>query len=293
MIAANSLPEEVIVNLTNEKSNFLLGTFEKPKIMGVLNITPDSFSDGGDYYSNGDAFNRANGLVKEGADIVDIGGESTRPGSVELLAVEELKRISSTLFELMNLDENVIVSVDTRKSFVMKEVVSRGVKLINDVSALTFDSDSAGLIAKLGVCVCLMHGGLDPKNMQRSISYDDVVLDVYDYLSTRIDVAINAGISIENIVVDPGIGFGKTTKHNLSLIRNASLFHSLGCPVLFGVSRKNFIGEISGETLPKKRLPGSIAMVIELIRQGVQIVRVHDVNQTKQAIDLWRAVKQH
>ena len=172
----------------------------------------------------------------------------------------------------------------------MKRVIELGINFINDVSALSFDDKSTQLLADVNVQVCLMHGGLNPRTMQENTTYDDVLLDVYDYLEERINSAVEGGIKKENIIIDPGIGFGKTRNQNIRLIQKASIFHGLGCPLLYGVSRKSFIGDISGVDKAEDRFPGSIAVALELIRQGVQCIRVHDTAETIQAVSLWEAI---
>ncbi len=258
--------------------------------MGILNVTPDSFSDGGKNLEYSKAFNAAEGMISEGADIIDIGGESTRPGAKTIPQEVELKRIEPVLKSLKKKYPKCKISVDTRKSAVMTRVIGLGADLINDVSAMTFDKKSIEVLVKEDTPVCLMHGGLNPETMQEKIIYDDVLFDVYDYLKEAINFAIAGGIKEENILIDPGIGFGKTSEQNMVLIQKASIFHSLGVPVLYGVSRKKFIGNIGGAQVPSSRFPGSIAVALELIRQGVQVIRVHDVKETKQAFDLWNAI---
>ena len=289
-ISADLVPNEVITNLTSIRKSCIFDNFEKPLIMGILNLTPDSFSDGGVNFHAMDAIKYAKKMVQNGVDIIDIGGESTKPGAEEITDELELARIESTIKAIKNNHPGCRISVDTRKSRVMKSVIELGVDFINDVSALSFDISSMQVLAQNNLQVCLMHGGLNPKTMQQRTSYNDVLLDVYDYLEERISYAVAGGIKKENIIVDPGIGFGKTESQNIRLIQKASIFHSLGCPVLYGVSRKAFIGEISGVKKASDRFPGSIAVALELIRQGIQFIRVHDTSETKQAVALWEAI---
>jgi dihydropteroate synthase len=258
--------------------------------MGILNTTPDSFSDGGQFDSRATARAHAVRLMQEGADIIDIGGESTRPGA-DLIAVdEEISRIKPAILDVRQTSP-LRLSIDTRKAPVAAAALGAGIDWINDVSALTFDSEMARLAASSGAPVCLMHAPSDPKTMQQNAQYEDVLLDVYDYLAARVDFALSQGILRQNIIVDPGIGFGKTLAHNLTLLRGIAVFHSLGCPMLLGASRKRFIGTISGAEKAQDRIAGSVAVALAAAGQGAQILRVHDVRETVQALKLWAAVR--
>jgi dihydropteroate synthase len=259
-----------------------------PKIMGVVNVTPDSFSDGGDSARSADAIALARRLEAEGASIIDIGAESTRPGAQPLENAAELARLLPVLRGLADL--KAPVSVDTRKPDVMRQAVRAGAAIINDVSGLTYSSDSLAAATELGKPVILMHAQGEPATMQDNPVYKDAVIEVYDYLESRIEAAGNAGISRDRIVADPGIGFGKTLSHNLSILRNVGIFHGLGVPLLTGTSRKGFIGKITGAAAPKDRLAGSLASAADAISQGVQIVRVHDVKATREALAVWQAL---
>jgi len=261
--------------------------FDRSRLMGIVNVTPDSFSDGGDFLEADRAAGHARQLVAEGAEIVDIGGESTRPGSLAVSLDEERRRVLPMLDRLKDL--KAAISVDTRKAAMMGDAVAAGAHFVNDVSALTHDAASLEAVAKLGCPVILMHSRGDPRTMQDAPYYDDVLLEVYDYLEARIDAAVAAGIERARIVVDPGIGFGKSLDHNLALLSGLSLFHGLGVPVLLGASRKRIIGSITGKRDPKERVPGSIAVALAGAAQGVQVLRVHDVEATRQALDVWRA----
>jgi dihydropteroate synthase len=261
--------------------------FDRTRLMGIVNITPDSFSDGGDFLEADRAAAHAQRLVEEGAEIVDFGGESTRPGSLEVPLEQERERVLPVLDRLEDLPATI--SVDTRKAALMKEAVEVGADFVNDVSALTHDPESARVVAALGCPVILMHSRGDPRTMQDAPYYDDVLLEVYSYLEGRIEAAVAAGIDREMIVIDPGIGFGKTLDHNLALLAGLSLFHGLGAPILLGASRKRIIGSITGKRDPKERMPGSLAVALAGAAQGVQILRVHDVAETRQALDVWRA----
>jgi dihydropteroate synthase len=258
--------------------------------MGILNTTPDSFSDGGQFDSRATACAHAVRLMQEGADIIDIGGESTRPGA-DLIAVdEEISRTKPAILDVRP-TSRLPLSIDTRKAPVAAAALDAGIDWINDVSALTFDSEMARLAASSGAPVCLMHAPSDPKTMQQNAQYEDVLLDVYDYLAARVDFALSQGILRQNIIVDPGIGFGKTLAHNLTLLRGLAVFHSLGCPMLLGASRKRFIGTISGAEKTQDRMAGSVAVALAAAGQGAQILRVHDVRETVQALKIWAAVR--
>lgn len=261
---------------------------DQPLIMGVVNVTPDSFSDGGLHASTKDSLTHARKLADEGADILDIGGESTRPGSDPVDVHDEAARVLPVIECLK--DCGSLVSVDTRKSQIMQRSADVGAHILNDVSALSHDPDSLKVAATSGLPVVLMHAQGDPKTMQDDPAYEDIVVDVFDYLADRISACEEAGIDRSRLVADPGIGFGKTLAHNLALLQGLSLFHGLGVALLLGVSRKRFIGTLSGEQDPRARMPGSIAAALAGIAQGVQIVRVHDVAETRQALTIWSAV---
>jgi len=257
--------------------------------MGIVNVTPDSFSDGGQFDTTDTALARALALRAAGADILDIGGESTRPGADTVPDAIEIARIAPVIAGLAR-ETDTPVSIDTRKSAVAEAALSAGARIVNDVSALTYDPGLAGVVASSRTPICLMHAKGEPKTMADDPRYEDVLLDVYDALAARIAAATAAGIDPKNILIDPGIGFGKTLGHNLVLLRNLSLFHSLGCPILLGVSRKRFIGVIGNAPNPADRLAGSLAMALAALAQGVQILRVHDIVETKQALRLHLAV---
>lgn len=285
-IAAADLPPDIGDALTRPRADIAGLMMTCPRIMAILNVTPDSFSDGGRYDDTGRALARAHALTTAGADILDIGGESTRPGAERVAADAETARVLPVIAGLAG---GPPISVDTRKASVATAALGAGAAMLNDVSAMRYDPAMAAVAAAAGTPICLMHSGGDPRTMQDSPAYDDVLLDVYDHLEERIDVAIAAGIARDRIVIDPGIGFGKTADHNLTLIANLSLFHALGCPILLGVSRKRFIGTIGDAPDAGDRMPGSVALALAGIAQGVQIVRVHDMKETKQAVALWMA----
>ncbi|MDD5491528.1 MAG: dihydropteroate synthase [bacterium] len=262
---------------------------KKVQIMGILNVTPDSFSDGGKYFSPDLAVARAIEMVKEGADIVDIGGESSRPGSMPISAREELARILPVVKEIIK-KTRVPVSIDTYKSEVAGVCLDQGACMINDVSALRFDRRMAKLIAKHKIKVVLMHMQGTPRQMQKRPSYQDVVSEVFQFLNERMQYAISQGIARENLIIDPGIGFGKTLEHNLSLLQKLSEFKSLGAPVLLGVSRKSMLGKILGLDAGE-RLNGSLAAAAWGYLHGASILRVHDVRATKEVITILKAIK--
>jgi dihydropteroate synthase len=262
-------------------------SLDRPLIMGIVNVTPDSFSDGGLYDTTEGAIVHAAELTAAGADIVDVGGESTRPGSDAVGEDDELARVLPVLEGLAGL--HAAISIDTRKGAVARAAAKTGVKIFNDVSALTYDGDSLTAAAETGLAVILMHAKGEPKTMQDDPAYDDVVLEVFDYLEERIAAALAAGIEPARIAADPGIGFGKTMAHNLALLANLSLLHGLGVALLVGASRKRFIRGASGGDSPRAREPGSFAAAIAAAAQGVKILRVHDVAGTRQALEVWQA----
>ncbi|GGE47735.1 dihydropteroate synthase [Actibacterium pelagium] len=289
-IEAVELPDDAHAALTEPREPIAGLSMDRARIMAVMNVTPDSFSDGGMLSAPGAAKDRANQLIEAGADILDIGGESTRPGADTVPVPLEITRVVPLITTLRLTGVTVPISVDTRKSLVAQPALAAGANIINDVAGLTYDPLLAGVVALNNAPVCLMHAQGDPKTMQDAPSYDNVLLDVYDFLADRIQAAETAGIPRSRIMIDPGIGFGKTLKHNLTLLQGISLFHGLGCPILLGVSRKRMIGEIGKEPDALKRAPGSIAIALEAARQGVQILRVHDVKETRQALSLSEAV---
>jgi dihydropteroate synthase len=256
--------------------------------MAIVNVTPDSFSDQGRHFPTEAAIEHGRRLAEEGAEILDIGGESTRPGSGPVPLDEELRRVMPVLEGLIG-RVPARVSIDTRKAEVMRRAAAAGVHMINDVSALTHDPRSMRIAAESGLPIVLMHSPGDPRTMQQLAHYDDVVLDVYDALQARIEACERHGIARTRLVIDPGIGFGKTAEHNLKLLASMSIFHALGVPVLLGASRKSFIGTLTGVVDPSERIAGSIGAALAGAAQGVQILRVHDVAETRQALAVWRA----
>lgn len=262
-------------------------SFKTPRLMAILNLTPDSFSDGGDYPAGDVAIARAKTLFEEGADIVDVGAESTRPGANPVRGDEELRRLKPILDGLGDLPGPI--SVDTRKAGVMEKALKAGALIINDVSALTFDKNSMK-VAKTAPGIILMHAQGTPGDMQKSPEYGDVLLEVYDYLEGRILACEEAGIAQEKLIIDVGIGFGKNLQHNLALLKGLSLFQALGVPVLAGLSRKRFIGELTGIENPKDRLAGSLSASLFALSQGAQMVRCHDVREMRNAMDVYQTI---
>jgi dihydropteroate synthase len=274
--------------LTRRRSALAGLVLDRPRIMGIVNVTPDSFSDGGRFLDTEAAVAHGVALVAAGADILDVGGESTRPGADIVPPDLELSRVIPVI-EGLTRATSTPISVDTRKARVMAAAVAAGAAIVNDVSALSFDVDAASTIARLGVPVILMHARGDPKTMQTDPHYDDVTLHIYDYLAARMATAEAAGIARDKLIVDPGIGFGKTLTHNVQLIRELRMFAGLGVPILLGASRKRFIGTLSGTDAADQRVAGSIAAALAAVAQGAEILRVHDVAETRQALAVWRA----
>jgi dihydropteroate synthase len=290
LLPARDLPPEAARLLSTPRAAVCGLALDRPRIMAVLNVTPDSFSDGGLHLRLDDALARARTLAAAGADILDIGGESTRPGADAVPEAEEIARVVPVIAALRAEGLVLPISIDTRQAAVAEAAFAAGADLLNDVSALTHDPAGLGLAARSGRAVCLMHAQGDPKTMQNAPAYDDVLLDVADHLAARVAAAEAAGIPRARILVDPGIGFGKTIAHNLALIRGLALLHGLGCALLFGASRKRFIGSIGAAPEPADRTPGSLAVALEALRQGAQVIRVHDVKETRQAAALWWAL---
>ena len=257
-------------------------------IFGILNITPDSFSDGGDYLSLENSVRRAKQMFDEGADFIDIGGESTRPGADQIDVNNEILRVMPAIQRITNL--NIPISLDTRNSSTMEFGLSSGVSIINDVSGLKHDLKSVKVISKFQKPIIIMHMPGTPKNMMKKNSYNDVVLDVYDFLEDRVRLCEEHGINKSNIILDPGIGFGKDFEQNLSILKNLSTFHAIGCPIMIGISRKRFISNISKEEAPKKRLGGTVSASLTALNQGVNIHRVHDVSDIIQSIRVFQQI---
>ena len=288
VIPADALPSAARDALTAPRPAIAGLSFDRPRVMGILNATPDSFSDGGRHVDPQVAVAAGVAMRAAGVDMLDIGGESTRPGAETVPEEEEIARVRPVIEGLRAAGEGAI-SIDTRKAAVAEAAVAAGAVLVNDVAGLTFDPALAPFCAARGLPVCVMHAQGDPATMQRDPRYDDVLLDVYDYLVERIAALEAQGIPRANIIADPGIGFGKTLEHNLALLARLSLFHSLGVPILLGASRKRFIGTIGGGAAGEDRAPGSIAVALAALNHGVHVLRVHDVAQTIQSILLYRS----
>jgi dihydropteroate synthase len=262
---------------------------DQPQVMGIINATPDSFSDGGVHADATAAAEAGATMAAQGAAIIDVGGESTRPGATTVWENDEIERVLPVVQQLAA--GGNAVSIDTRKSAVMSAALGAGARLVNDVSALTWDPQSAEVVAKAGVPVVLMHHQGDPQTMQKDPRYDDVLVEVYLWLEERIAAAEAAGISRGKLLIDPGLGFGKTVAHNLELMNGLALFHGLGCPLVLGASRKRMIGALSNEAPADQRLPGSLALALKAAEQGAQLIRVHDVAETVQAMKVWRGLR--
>ena len=273
---------------TITKKNFFKGlNFSNiPILMGVINLTPDSFSDGGKYNKKNLGFLHARLLAKQGCEILDIGGESTRPGAKDINKIIEWKRINNTLKKIKKIKK--LISLDTRKSWVMEKGIKNRVNIINDISGLSYDKNTIEILKKYNVPFIIHHSLGTPENMQKNPNYQNVLLDIYDFFEKKINQIRSYGIKHNNIILDPGIGFGKNLKHNMTIMSNISIFHSLGFPVMLGVSRKRFIKDISGINDSSERLGGTISSVLYAMSQGVQILRVHDVNEVNQAIKVFK-----
>ena len=259
----------------------------RPLVMGILNVTPDSFSDGGRFFEPGRALLHARKMTADGADLIDVGGESTRPGATPVPEEDELGRVADVISTLAR--EGVAVSVDTRKPAVMRAAVAAGAAMINDVSALSAPG-ALDACAQSNVGVCLMHMRGEPPTMQQAPRYDDIVGEVRDYLRGRAAACVAAGIARERIVLDPGFGFGKTLAHNLLLLRGLNEIAALGFPVMAGLSRKSSLGQITGRPADD-RLPASLAAALAAVARGAAIVRVHDVRETVDALKVWAAAQ--
>jgi len=270
---------------------------QRPFLMGILNVTPDSFSDGARYVAPEDAISRAEAMAEEGARLIDIGGESTRPGADPVTLDEELRRVVPVVEILAARLPGVAFSVDTTKAEVARRCLDAGASLVNDVSALRSDPDMAGVIKDHGVPVILMHRKGNPQTMQDNPAYDDVVNDVLSFLTDRIDFALSRGLRKEQLLADPGFGFGKTVEHNVELLRRFDSFSSLNVPLVVGASRKSFIGKILGGAErplpPEDRLEGTLAVHLWAAARGAHILRVHDVGATARALALWKTLERH
>jgi len=269
---------------------YKLDTSHKTLVMGILNVTPDSFSDGGRYLDTKTAVEQGLRMAEEGADIIDIGGESTRPGAQKISLDEELKRVLPVIRELAS-KLKIPISIDTYKSKVAKAAIEAGASIVNDISGLNFDPEMARTVSAYKAGLVLMHIKGTPENMQTDPQYDDLLAEVGSYLKSSIKLAAEAGIKHEMIAIDPGIGFGKTVEHNLSLIKNLEYFKKFNCPLVVGVSRKSFIGKLNNNIPADQRLPGSLAAALLAVQNGASVIRCHDVKETVQALTVYQAVK--
>lgn len=292
IVAANTLPAKTLNALTAPRAAVAGLSMDRPRLMGILNTTPDSFSDGGKFNAPDAALTQARAMVADGADILDIGGESTRPGAAFVPPEAEIARTAPIIQALTAQGMATLISIDTRKANVAQAAIDAGAGLINDVSAALYDPEMLPTMVASGGPVCLMHAQGEPETMQENPRYFNVVLDVFDALRDMRDRAVAAGIPAARIVLDPGIGFGKTMDHNLALLRALPMFHALGCPLLLGVSRKRFIGTLTGVADAGDRVIGSVALALYGADAGVQILRVHDVLQTRQALAMRAALTQ-
>ena len=277
--------------IRSKKKNFSnLNFLQIPNIMGVLNLTPDSFSDGGKFNTKNKGLKHALEMFNSGANIIDIGGESTRPGSKAVDNKTEWKRIEK-IVKLIS--KKIPMSLDTRKSEVMKKGIKYGVKIINDVSGLDYDPETINVLKKYKIPFVIQHSQGTPEKMQNKPRYKNELLDIFDFFEKKIKSLKKIGIKHNNIIIDPGIGFGKNLKHNMNLIRNISIFHSLGFPILLGNSKKRFIKEIAGKNDTKSRIGGTMTSSIYLMMQGVQILRIHDVNELLQGVKVFKEIMKY
>ena len=270
----------------NLRAGTFLLTLDRPLVMGIVNVTPDSFSDGGRYLARDAAIAHGRRLIEHGADILDIGGESTRPGAAPASVQEELDRVMPVMETLCG--DGIPISIDTQKSNVMAAAIKAGAAMINDVNALQADG-ALKVCGAANVAVCLMHKQGTPETMQRAPTYVDVVTEVANFLATRVQASLDAGIARDRIVIDPGFGFGKTLAHNLDLLRHLQEFSVLGVPLLAGLSRKSMLGAITGQDV-EHRVHASVAAALLAVQRGARIVRVHDVGATVDALKVWNAV---
>tara|TARA_X000000368_G_C23016166_1_gene705811 strand:+ start:646 stop:1692 length:1047 start_codon:yes stop_codon:yes gene_type:complete len=274
--------------ITKKKFLKKISFLESPILMGVINMTPDSFSDGGKYNKKKLAFEYAKYLVSRGCKIIDIGGESTRPGAKDVKANIEWQRISGALKKIKKL--NKPISIDTRKGFVMEKAIKNKINIINDVSGLRYDAKTIQILKKTKIPFVIHHMQGTPLTMQKKPKYKNVLTEIYDFFEKRIKELRELGIYHNNIILDPGIGFGKNLKHNITLIKKISLFHSLGFPIMIGTSRKRFIKDLSGINDSKERLGGTVSSSIYAMLQGVQILRVHNINEVNQSLKVFRSL---
>jgi dihydropteroate synthase len=285
---------ETIARIEEPRASFTLGErtlrFDEPIVAGILNCTPDSFSDGGKHDSDPQAAADAGfTMASDGAALIDVGGESTRPGSADVWEGDEIERVVPVIEKLAA--SGIAVSIDTRKAGVMEAALAAGATIVNDVSGLRYDDRAVEAVAKAGCPVIVMHHPGKRDELHKNEDYSDPLVEVYDWLKDRVDTLVEAGIARDRIVVDPGIGFGKKIQHNLAVLNGLSLFHGIGCPIMLGASRKRMIGALSNEAVADERLGGSLALVVQGAMQGVQLLRVHDVFESVQALRVWRGLR--
>ncbi len=279
--------KEDLKKITKQKS-FCKISLKEPLLIGILNLTPDSFSDGGQYYQISSALKRVKSLLKDGCKIIDIGGESTRPGSKDVDENIEWKRIEKLLKKIIN--HKFLLSLDTRKTFVMQGALRYKLDIVNDVSGFSYDTKTIDFLKNTKLPLIINHSKGEPKTMQKKPSYKNVLLEIYDFFEKKIELLRKAGIKHNNIILDPGIGFGKNLKHNITIMNNISIFHSLGFPIMLGSSRKRFIKYISGKNDSNIRLGGTLASSIHAVMNGVQIMRVHDFNEVSQGLKVFKFI---
>jgi dihydropteroate synthase len=281
----------LLANLSRRRPDPSSEPMPGPRLMGILNVTPDSFSDGGENLDPAAAIARGIEMAEAGADVLDVGGESTRPGAEPVAPETEMARVLPVLQGLAAVRSafpKLQISIDTRRASVMSAALATGVDIVNDVTALAGDPASPSVVSNSTAAVVLMHMRGEPQTMNQAPTYEDVALDVFDELEGRLRACIEAGIAHQRIIVDPGIGFAKRGRHNLAILRSLTLYHALGCPVLLGLSRKGLGSEAEARLTPKERLPTSLAAALHALNQGVQVLRVHDVAETRRVVDLWQ-----
>lgn len=288
MPAAEPAPSSGGACASPEPLRFAGVSLDRPRVMGVVNVTPDSFSDGGEAFAAESAIARGLEMARAGAAFVDVGGESTRPGAEPVAVEEELRRVVPVVAALAA--EGVRVSIDTRRPEVMAAALDAGALIVNDITALAGDPRSLPLVAERGVAVVLMHMQGEPRTMQADPRYEDAALDIHAWLAARLEACLAAGIARERVALDPGVGFGKTLEHNLRVLSHLAVYRQLGCALLIGVSRKSFIARLSDGAAVVDRLPGSLAAGLAAVAQGAHILRVHDVEATVQALNVWGAI---
>ncbi|MEP6784616.1 MAG: dihydropteroate synthase [Sphingomonadales bacterium] len=294
VIAGDAVAQTTLSRLTSPRPALQLGEriirLDQPQVMGILNMTPDSFSDGGKHIDDAEAAASAGvAMAAAGAAVIDVGGESTRPGAPAVWEGDEIARTQPVIERLAR--SGVAVSIDTRKAAVMSAALGAGAGLVNDVSALCHDGQAITLMAERDCPVVIMHSPDAAKSLHDGGVYRDALIETYDWLDARIAALEAAGIARSRLIIDPGIGFGKGVAENLAILNGLALFHGLGCPILLGASRKRFIGALAGEVAATERLPGSLAIALKAAEQGAQLIRVHDVPETVQALKIWRGMR--